>query len=381
VDRGVVEAELRELLLRPVAAVGDRVEDAGPVRDVAARVLVEERVQEDEAGAADARVAVHQRDLAEHAGVVVLPQLLSDQVGAAARAHLDRPAALEAELEVADHVPREGERHRRADDALRPAAVRRREDLLRRHVDDVAATVDRLLEGGAPPRAADQPDREVGARPPEAQAVEAALVQVRGARDELVDVRAPGLDRLGLVEAGRRRDGVPEPLHVRLAEDRGRPALVRERDDRPVDQPLVRRLDVALGQLAHAGLADASAVEVGEELGLGVADDLDQGAVLLRQVVDPGERPRRRPAEAVVRCELDARAAHVLVRVVDVDVRGAVLVGDACDRAGERGVLGKRGHPHHLPRADVRADLDGEAGVALESLLRGHGAEAYPGRC
>ena len=75
--------------------------------------------------------------------------------------------------------------------------------------------------------------------------------------------------------------------------------------------------------------------------------------------------------------ELDPGAADVLVGVVDVDVAGAVLVGDARDRARQRRVLGQGDHPDDLARTDVRPDLDREAGVALEALLRSHGGEAY----
>ena len=113
----------------------------------------------------------------EHAGVLVLAQLLTDQLGAGARVHLDCAAALEADLEVTDDVARQRQRLRRADDALGAAAIRAREDLLGGHVDDVPAAVDRLLERGAPGRAGDQPDGEIGARAPEAEAVERALVQ------------------------------------------------------------------------------------------------------------------------------------------------------------------------------------------------------------
>ena len=115
-----------------------------------------------------------------------------------------------------------------------------------------------------------------------------------------------------------------------------------------IDQ-LIRRLfdrvQVALGELPHAGLADAGAVEVGEQLRLRVAGDADQRAVLLRQVVDLREHPGRRPAERVLVGVLDPGAAHVLVGVVDVDVAGAPLVRAARDRPHERRVLGQRRQP------------------------------------
>ena len=75
--------------------------------------------------------------------------------------------------------------------------------------------------------------------------------------------------------------------------------------------------------------------------------------------------------------DLDPGAPDVLVGVVDVDVAGAVLVGDTGDRACQRRVLGQGDHPDHLTFTDVRPHLDREAGVALEALLWSHGGEAY----
>jgi hypothetical protein len=71
----------------------------------------------------------------------------------------------------------------------------------------------------------------------------------------------------------------------------------------------------------------------------------------------------------------------VLVGVVDVDVASAFLVRDPGDRTGEVRVLGQPCDPHDLAGADVRADLDGKAGVALESLFRRHRPRAYSSRC
>ena len=96
----------------------------------------------------------------------------------------------------------------------------------------------------------------------------------------------------------------------------------------------------------------------------------------LGDVIDLGERPRRRPAERVLAGELDARTPHVLVGVVDVDVAGAPLVGAPRDRPRERRVLGERDHPDDLALADVRPDLDRKAGIALEPLFGRHGGEA-----
>ena len=105
-DRGRVEAERLELGLALAVAAVDRVEDAGAVGDVQL-AFSSKACSGRRAGAADARVAVDERDLAEHAGVLVLPELLADQVGAVARVHLHRAAALEPQLEVADDVARQ----------------------------------------------------------------------------------------------------------------------------------------------------------------------------------------------------------------------------------------------------------------------------------
>ena len=190
------------------------------------RVLVEERVQEREAGAADARVAVDERDLAEHRR--------RPRPGAAARGSARRPT-----LAFTSTARPPSKRSSRSRTTLPASAsgfverttpsVRRRSGLVKTSsvgmFDHVAAAVDRLLERRAPGGAGDQADGEVGARAAEAEAVEARARSGASARStELVDVRAPGLDRVGLVQPGRRRDRVPEPLDVGLAEDRSSPS-------------------------------------------------------------------------------------------------------------------------------------------------------------
>ena len=53
-----------------------------PVGDVAGRVLVEERVEEERPGLADARLARDERDLAEPVGVLVRRDLAAHEIGA-----------------------------------------------------------------------------------------------------------------------------------------------------------------------------------------------------------------------------------------------------------------------------------------------------------
>ena len=208
-----------------------------------------------------------------------------------------------------------------------------------------------MLRARRPARLRDQPDEEVGARASEAHAVEGPLVEDRRPLAELRDVRAPGGDRIVLVEARGDRDGVPEPLDVGLAEHRLGPAGVRVADDRPRDLAVTGRLQHLLGDEPGPRLGDAGRIEVGEELGLGVAGDRDQGAVLLRELSTSDERPRRRPVERVLRRVDDPRPPDVWIGVERLDVLGAALVGDLGDRADQRQVIRMPGDPHAAGRA------------------------------
>ena len=92
-----------------------------PVRDVAGRVLVEERVAEHKTGPLDRRRAVDQGDLAEEGRLPVGRELLTDDLGA--------DAAVAATIRPPSSGPRDpdtsssgDERPRRADE---PSARRR----------------------------------------------------------------------------------------------------------------------------------------------------------------------------------------------------------------------------------------------------------------
>ncbi len=333
----------------------------GAERDVRRGVLVEERVVEDEPGPPDARGAVDERDLAEPRGAVVGRGVRPHQLLAVVRADLDGAAALEAHLEPADDRALDLERVGRADDAVDAARVGRREHLLGRHVRDVPDP-DRLVERRLPRRLRMKPDGEVGARAAVPQRVEAPRVQRVGAPVERGDVVLPRRDRVRLVEPHSGLDRAPEPLEVRLAEDRGRPALVRVRDDRPV-AAAARELEARAGEVAHPRARDARAVEVGEELRLRVPADREQRAAVAAELLHALDEPRRRPREHVLARVLDVRAADVLVGEEDVDVAGAGHVGLLRDRAHERRVLDEAVDRQPLARLEVEPDPDGQARV------------------
>ena len=196
---------------------------------------------------------------------------------------LDRAAALEAQLEVAHDVAGERERLRRADGALGAAAVGRREDLLGRHVRARARRpLDVRPSAEHPARLGQQADRQVGAGPAVAERVEArARSSASRPRGQPLDVLAPGGDRVGLVEPDRCRDRLPQPLDVRLAEDRPRPALVRERRRSSSCDGARSALAIARPTSRIRARRRASPSRSAKQLGLRVAGDRDQRAAVV----------------------------------------------------------------------------------------------------
>ena len=209
-----------------------RVEDRRCRRRCGSCVLVEEGVQEDQARSRPTRESPSTSATSpRHARAVVGARCCSRTASTPELAFTStaRPPS-KRNSRSRTTVPAQRQGLRRADRALGAAPVGRREHLLGRHV--------RRRAGGrrpSPPapctsRARDQPDAEVGAAARGSGGESKRALVQRGARyDELLDVLPPRLDGVGLVEARRRGNGVPEPLDVGLAEDSLRPALVRVR--------------------------------------------------------------------------------------------------------------------------------------------------------
>ena len=197
----------------------------------------------------------------------------------------------------------------------------------------------------------------------------------RGPGVQARHVLVPRLHGVWLVEPHAERDLLPKPLDVRLAEDLRGPALVRRADPAPVDRVLPM---LALDHLRDLHLdrpADTFTVEIGEQPRVGAASRPDGGVAgrLQRQLLFP----RGRVCERGVRTELDHRAPEVVVAVDDVDVRRACPVRLPDDRATELPVLHHRVDEDLLARLHVRADANGELGVALEPLVGGRHASCH----
>src|SRR6185503_2687570 len=117
---------------------------------------------------------------------------------------------------------------------------------------------------------AEQSDREIRAGAAVNQRIWPKLVQRRGAPLELGEVLAPGGHRVRLVEPHAEGDVLPQALEVGLTEHLLRPARAGGGDDRPVDRSLLHLAPDDLRQLEHPSAAHALAVEVREQLRLGV---------------------------------------------------------------------------------------------------------------
>jgi hypothetical protein len=212
-----------------------------------------------------------------------------------------------------------------------------------------------------------QPHHEVGAGTAIAQPVGAELVQARRPLCEAREMLFPGCHGVRLVETHAERDLLPQPLDVRLTEDLLGPALARGADADPVDRALAQQLHLDLHQLLGHGPAYAFAVEVGQQLGLGVARRRDERV--------PGRRPcqdllpLRRVRQRLVGAELDHRPAHVPVAVEDVHVRRAGAVRLAHNGPREVMVLDGREEKDLLAGLHVRADADDELRVTLEAFV------------
>jgi hypothetical protein len=137
--------------------------------------------------------------------------------------------------------------------------------------------------------------------------------------------------------------------------------------------------DPGAPEVERLGLPDELLVEVCEERRIGVAGELDERGRPLVEAPDPVDHLLRRLAQLLGRAELDRRAPHVVVAVVDEDAAGARPVALSRDRARDGRLLDVRPDPDGLPRLHVRADAHRELGVALQPLLGCHAA-TLPGR-
>ena len=185
----------------------------------------------------------------------------------------------------------------------------------------------------------------------------------------------PRDDRVVGVEPHRGRDGLPEALEIRLAQHRLRPALVRRRDDHPVDEAFRDKREVELAEVPWLRLADERGVEAVEQGGLGIPGQLDDRRARLPPGLHPVQEVRWRLAELVLGAELDRRLANMQIGRERVDATRPCAERRAGDRTCDRHVLDLVEEHHLLARLHVRADPDDELGKPIEAFLRVHAGD------
>ena len=133
-----------------------------------------------------------------------------------------------------------------------------------------------------------------------AQRGERALGELARAGLELVQARCQAAGGVGLVEAQRVREGVPQAVDVGLAERLARPALGRVGDERPRELAAHDAVHPHAVEVAEACAREPLAVEALVDLGARVGRDADDGRADLDRALEPRDHPRRRPAEHLV---------------------------------------------------------------------------------
>jgi hypothetical protein len=371
-DLGRADHEIDVDRARVHAAVVGRVDherEALAERDVARRVLVEQRVVERRVERADAALAVHQRDLAEPQRTLVAREHRAQRLGALVGVDLHRAAALEAHAQPADDGAVEqdewlGRRHV-AVGALR---VGGREDLLGRQVRHVLDAVDCREPRRLPAAACEQADGEVGARPVVADRVEAPVAQALRHADQRVGALAPRGQRVVLVEAQHVLELARQPLDRGVGRevgvDEAGPGDRGAGPDRPVRRALAdeRARLLEHRELVHPG---ARGIEVVEEARGDRPGEPDARRAVLAQRDHPRAVPGRDEAEGLLAGVLDAGALDPRVEPRDVHEARPVTVGARRDRARVGLLAGLAGDRDDLVRLHVGAEADEQLGEAL----------------
>ena len=352
-------------LMRWAILVADRIGIGIAERDVARRVLVEQRVEEDGARLpmrpSPSTSATSPRREAPSSFAQRVPQRLRAVVGL----DLDRASALEADAEVRDDRAADVERLRCRDDAVRARRIGRREDLLGRQVRVMDDPVDRRACRASPDAKCD-----VGSRP--------TVRSVPGPLKRSASKRASSSLRPASCScASRRRHaaagvGLVEPQHedelsqsrasavvvVELGMDDSRPLGRRPGNDAPVRRLGVDHLeDAPRARAAGRGRrAPGRCRRAARAACCGVIEMREPCAFprsSRRCAV-----PRRHELERVLGGVLGADPLDVRVEVPGIDEDARRARSTRPRPHGQAAPTSGRDDPGHLPGLDVGAELD-----------------------
>ena len=232
-DQALVAALRLDLLRRQFGAVDKTFRIALAERDVGGGILVEQRVEEQQATRRDRRGMRHQRHFAEPARAFIGIEHLVQHLCAARRLGLDDAPLLELHRDVVDQRALIGQRLRADDMPADSAAMRRGEDFFGRDV----GIADDAVPGGRgaadPFMAVGKTDREIHARPAVMQRIKPLAVQPIGALAQKRIVFLPCGDRAVPVDARGGKDRIRKFRHRHVLGDVGkhlpRPGLRSDR--------------------------------------------------------------------------------------------------------------------------------------------------------
>ena len=272
--------------------------------------------------AADAGRLVDERDLAEAS---TRPRRARPPRGPRRRPSLRSPRVIRPFEKVISRSrttvpPTEDERLRRAHRALRAPAVGRREHLLGRQVRarrsgpsavSLPAAIHRDCGSRPIVRSVPGPRKRTASKPRSFIWRRARLQHARCAPSRLRRDRA----RRAAPSPGSRPRAAPmsgSPNTCSAQAGVGKATIVHG------ISPWSNASQYARRTSGMGGLRDPLRVEAGEQVRIRLADDVHEGGAALALLLDPLERPARRPADGLVGRERGLRAADVDVEVVDV---------------------------------------------------------------
>ena len=251
---------------------------------------------EEEAGLRDPRVPVNERDLTEAASALVGVELSPHRLGARGGGDVGDAPCAERDLQAFDHQAADDHRFGQADHAVGAAPVGAREDLLSRNIRHVRDAIRVAQRAAGPSSVRHQPDRQIRIRAVVAHLGQVQSVQRAGSGGQFRGALPPAGDRIGLVEAHRRRDRFPEAFQIWFAEDLLRPPRIGRRDHRPAQLLPDDRLPVGPG-LFERERGRLRRIDIVEQVRVRIADERDADAPLGRPRPGLLNHPRACPGQ------------------------------------------------------------------------------------
>ena len=352
---------------------------AAPECEMAGRVLVKERFEEQHAFRSDRRRIRHQCAFAEVTAAFVGIEDRLQGFLALSRVKVHDCAVPERQCEVFDEIALIGKRQRRLQHAFRPQAVRHREHFFRRHVRKEPFAVRFVnVRAAFPAVVFHETDREI--RPEGVrvmQGVELPFRQALRTHCQVVGVRHPLREGVAVADPDGRKNRVPKAGHchvrVLVREDLSGPGPRRDCGNVPLEAHRGLHFVILLQCLVHGADVCGKLFHVGALQGLGViADEVDESRVLLRISVQPQRVPFRKRLKQGLRRIVQFHPHRHVVQKLRHDFRRAFLVGILRHEPAEFIGFHRAGDRDPLALSYVNASLDKQTRIRFFFLFKRH---------